>query len=401
MTFQVNGGGTPAALAIGNEFAIPDGVCLASIDSIDGTSWQLFLHPVSRNMKPGRALERLSRAADGTNPFFDPRIVIAGLDRVQSRKVDILVVWEILGGFPNARLLLPVSQAGGYPSAPAHLRSATHVFGPLGNPLMEDHDAAEKRLRLAQLLALAFANGFPPLVMEDTTSAQPGATLFTGEDVSGFVRIPVYEASRAALLSPYHPDSKRRREFRRLRGKLEQRGTVTLERATTPLDVLARFEEFLLLETRSWKGRKGTSLQLLKKTAAFARQSVYEMALAGRCEIYTLRLEENSVAALVLFCVNGWYYPWKIAFAEEHKDASPGLILVDMVSEILTSRRDFKGADSLASPGRSWISLLWKQNLELVTCVLAGDEGQAEAIAASMRRKRRSLDLVKRILRRS
>lgn len=398
--------GEPAALAISTQMLRPPGDSLARIDSMDGTSWELVLHRLDRSNRMESHFRRLAREADGTNPFFDPRITLAALDRVLPGSVGLLAVWEILGEFPRVQMLIPVETSGGTPEMPRHLRATTHPFAPLGNPLTGARDAGETRLRFAQLLAQAFAGGLPPLAVPLATSAtgshpgMPDLAAIGEAASSGLCVQTVLTDRRACLRGSYDPGAKRKRELNRLWRKLGELGEPAFERAIETMDVLARFEEFLFLESRGWKGRKGTSLRILKQTAAFARQSVYEMSLTRQCEVHTLRLDGRAIASLVVFTSAGWYYPWKTAFLEEYSAVSPGLLLMDEASRRFAASRGFVGADSLAKPGGSWMDLLWKDQLATASCVITANPSDTQALASAIERRSRAAGLVKRLLRR-
>ncbi len=142
------------------------------------------------------------------------------------------------------------------------------------------------------------------------------------------------------------------------------------ERAERLWDILLRFEEFLVLETRGWKGRKGSSIHVIRKTAAFARQAVGELAAQGRAVIYTLRLDGNAIASLIMLRSANRYYPWKIAFDEQWGAYSPGTQLMLRATRQLLAMPGFEFADSLARE-TSWIDPLWPYKFRLATVIVA------------------------------
>jgi hypothetical protein len=194
-------------------------------------------------------------------------------------------------------------------------------------------------------------------------------------------------------------NKKRSREFRRLQRKLSELGEVTFERVCESFDVILRFEEFLLLETRSWKGRRGTSIHTLKKDAAFARQSVVDLAREGNCEIFSLRLDDSAIASIILFKAGASYYPWKITFNEEYSRFSPGTLLMVNMTEELTYRTGFSYGDSLAKYGNSWMSHLWPDTTEFSTLILGKDADSVEGIASRIRMSSAGKSFLKRLLR--
>lgn len=384
-----------------------DGELLAEIPTLDGALWQLSLMPLTRlNSKLGDSIAALAEQCAGENPFFHPVFLNAGRNRVLPRPQSLLLVSVRHGAETRLKFLLPVTEEPETWLLPHHLRAASHEYAPLGNPLVDLGDIDETMSRLCQLLAEAFAGGMTPLLIDDVTGISHFAKSLPAHAApAGLTNLSIAKPPRAALLAGNSPNdirisAKRRREFRRYRRKLEAAGVVTFERAVSLADVLVRFEEFLLMEAKGWKGRRGTSMQGLKRTAAFARQSVTDFAPGGNAEIFSLRLDGDAIASLIVFEFDGAYFPWKIAFSERHAGFSPGGILMNAVSEEIGARPGFRFADSLARPGRSWMNLLWPDTLTLETLILGGADGAAENLAEAIARQHRVKALAKRLLRR-
>lgn len=387
-----------------------NGQLWAEIAPIDGSHWQLRLHPLEYKRKLNPDLSGLLASSLASNPFFDPAILAASRLRITQSPIHQLVLWEKAGEQSLPRLQIPLIEDHGSLWQQTILRSFTHPYAPLGNPLIaadaEDRlMAGEITSRLVQLIGIAFENGLPPLVLDYLERVSPLGHALADLDKNSPISTSMAEMGERASIqmengkTPELPINKKRmREYTRLEKKLSALGTVSHEKATDTFDVLLRLEEYLLMETRGWKGRRGTSIHAIKRDAAFARQSVMDLAREGRCEIFTLRVNDFAIASTILFIMNGHYYPWKICFNESFARYSPGTQLMLKLTADITSRKDFRHADSLAHFGRSWMSALWPTTTVFDSWVLAADQKSADAVMERISLSSRSKNLVKRLL---
>jgi hypothetical protein len=376
---------------------------LADIFSIDGSHWSLELHPFEYRRSKNPCLESLTGSDGAQNPFFDPAFVAASRDRMTRMPLYQLVVWENLVTEKFPRLSIPLTDNTHALALPEHFASLSHEFAPIGNPLFHGDD--ETIVRFCQLLAIAFRGGLPPLKLDHLTSWSPFASMVTKvAESNGLFTTSISTGNRAAVFAITGPgqkprlSSKRKREMNRLQNKLAESGNLEFELVTEPFDILLRLEEFLLMEAKGWKGRKGTSIHALKRNAAFARQSVFDMAKEGKASIYSLRLDGRGISSLVVFHSAGCYYPWKTAFLEVFRHFSPGKLLMHRFLESIETRQEFRHVDSLARVGTSWMSHLAPDDVETSMLILAGEQQQADKLADHFRRKDDFKTMLKRLL---
>ncbi len=377
---------------------------LAEINSIDGSQWRLCLHPLEyrRDMNPD--LDQLLENSNG-NPFFNPAFLAASRDRVTRNKIYQLIVWEVIGEKAYARLTLPTQHISGTLLFPEYFQSLTHPFAPFGDPLFAKGDESNTLSRFLDLIAIAFANDFPPLIMDYVSAASPINQLALAKN-RHFGLESIELGKRASINGPRSEKSnglmskKRKRELNRLLKKLRENGLVTFEKVTAPIDIILRFEEFLLLETSTWKGKHGTSIHTIKRDAAFARQSVSDLAKDNKCEIFSMRLDNKVLASIILFKSAGNYFPWKIAFDTEYSHLSPGSQLMLRLSEDIIARKDFKSADSLAIFGNSWMTRLWPDETSFEKMVLAKNDELALQFAKRLKLYSSAKQTIKKLLRR-
>jgi len=379
---------------------------LAEVTSIDGSHWSLGLHPFDYRRSHNPDLESLTSGTGSQNPFFDPAFIAASRDRMTRLPLFQLVVWESRGDEKSPRLSMPVTDSSSLIALPDHFCSLSHEFAPIGNPLFDDDEETVERF--CQLLAAAFKSGFPRLKFDHLTSWSRFSSLAEKTAKSnGLATEIIPTGNRAAIFrrTGSDPDKrlspKRKRELNRLQNRLSELGSLDFEIAADPFDILLRLEEFLLMEARGWKGRKGTSIHALKRNAAFARQSVFDMAKEGKSAIYSLRLDGRAISSLIVFKSAGCYYPWKTAFLEPYRTYSPGKLLMHRFLETVESSAEFRHLDSLAHVGSSWMSHLVPSEVETKTLVLAGDQNKATHLADQFRRRDDLKSMIKRLLRRS
>jgi CelD/BcsL family acetyltransferase involved in cellulose biosynthesis len=156
---------------------------------------------------------------------------------------------------------------------------------------------------------------------------QRGYPVGTWESLqSPYIPLPAtYEALGTKLSAKFKANVRRRRK------KLEERGTVTVDRVDGGPELEARLEEGLRLEQSGWKGERGTAIAQDKGTRGFyselARCASYRSALA----LYFMRVDGKLVAFHFALEHGGKYLLLKPAYDEAVRECSPGQLLVDEV----------------------------------------------------------------------
>lgn len=162
------------------------------------------------------------------------------------------------------------------------------------------------------------------------------------------------EDSFEATLSP-----KRNREYRRLRRKLGEHGTVTVTRAAEPDDVKAAIGEYLALEAAGWKGRRGTAAALSAETRHMFEAISGGLSKTGQIRVDALRVDGSPATIAVSCGIKDSWWLWKISYDETFAAYSPGVLGVLGVSENAIAAGDHY--DSCALPGIAMIERLWRQ----------------------------------------
>lgn len=374
-------------------------------ETIGSSQWRLVLRGYVHEPELIAALRDLAARSGGANPFFEPEFLAASVDRLGDAGKKLLILWEHVGETAIARLAFPlVEDRIGLPGRRV-LRAWSHPFAPLSTPLIDQRDADEACRRFAALLSRLELPEKLPLVFEDFPIDDIVARPFVAAlREAGMVVLETAPKARAGLPPntplPVLGHRRRRKELNRQFRRLAELGQVEYEKVTDFDGIIVRFEEFLLLETRGWKGRKGTSIYMIRKTASFARQAVASLGDRGRAAIYSLRLDGQPIASLITLRSGGRYYPWKIAFDEHFHVYSPGVQLLVHASIDMQNNDGFVYADSLARE-HSWADRIWPEQISLKTLVVSVSAAEtcARGVGRAVSRLARLKRLARRVLR--
>jgi CelD/BcsL family acetyltransferase involved in cellulose biosynthesis len=175
-------------------------------------------------------------------------------------------------------------------------------------------------------------------------------------------------------------DAKRRKEWRRLRRRLEDRGNLEFSWSQEP----AAIEDFLALEASGWKGARGTAMTADANRAAFAREMLHTFASRGRLRIARLTLDRRTIAAGVVLLSGSRAYYWKTAFDENFGEFSPGVQLTLAMSRDLESDGKLSLADSCADANHPMIDRLWTARIDVADFTLAAKPGANVAFSLAL-----------------
>lgn len=364
----------------------PEVIVLASLAGMDSSKWELSLHGCNFDKDMEAELQRLSDASCDRNIFYDPAFFSASQERLGLPHKRVLMLTEVLGESRIVKLVMPVQKEK--VGLPPHnvWRVWSNPFAPLSTPLVDGGDFKEVVSKFAQLIPLVESEYSGAILFQDLPMESDFfAELLKHPDMAA--RMIVHGENERAVLLPDTPENymknafskKRARELRRQFNKLGELGELQLEKVDNFWEVMIRFEEFLLLETQSWKGRRGTSIHVLKRTAAFARQAVANLVTGKNCRIYSIRLDGKVMSSMIVFKSRGKFYLWKIAFAEEYARYSVGKQLAVFVSRDLLAEENFEGADSLATSDNNLMNQIWFDRMKLCNLTIGLGESELQA----------------------
>src|SRR5690606_15744499 len=159
----------------------------------------------------------------------------------------------------------------------AHLRTWANPFGPLGTPLVDGDDPVGVLADLFAMLAPPHLKLPKVFVLPALRLDGPFAAILGGRADSRYLPlVPVIRVERPFLQTRLPGDDYLRaslrphhfREFRRLKRKLEEQGTLEYAVARQPDEVRAGIEAVLALETTGWKGRARSAMAIDRYRAA-------------------------------------------------------------------------------------------------------------------------------------
>jgi hypothetical protein len=168
-----------------------------------------------------------------------------------------------------------------------------------------------------------------------------------------------------------------RRKLRQKWKRICEAGAVEILNDRSPEAAQSGFETYLELEAASWKGERGTAVLCHASDATFMRRLMAVFAGERNASVAVLRLNGRAIAAQVLLYCGRTAYTWKTSFDVAYGAFSPGLLLVDKVTEQLLSDSSIDGIES-CSPEGGFLNELW--NGRRITIDLLADLGTRKSL---------------------
>jgi hypothetical protein len=169
------------------------------------------------------------------------------------------------------------------------------------------------------------------------------------------------------------------REFRRMKRRLGETGTLVHTVARSAEDIRNGLEAFLTLEAAGWKGRRRTAMAVDRYRAAFAREAVHRLAEQDMCRVHSLSLDGEIVASLIVFIEAGVAYTWKTAYDEAYSAYSPGTLLSIEVTRQHLDDPNIDVTDSCAVPDHPVLGRLWTERRTMGTILIGMTPGADRA----------------------
>ncbi len=168
-----------------------------------------------------------------------------------------------------------------------------------------------------------------------------------------------------------------RKKLRQDWNRLSSLGALEVVNDRAVGDVHSAFEQFLMLELRSWKGKEGSAILCDDHHAEFTRRLIGDLAAEGNASVALLQLDGKPVAAQVVMYCGTMAYTWKTAFDAEYAKYSPGVLLIDRMTEQLFASTDVQAIDSCAAE-TSFMAQLWTGRKTMIDMVVdVGSERSA------------------------
>jgi CelD/BcsL family acetyltransferase involved in cellulose biosynthesis len=167
-----------------------------------------------------------------------------------------------------------------------------------------------------------------------------------------------------------HLSSKRRRELARNRRRLEEAGRVTHESFYSGGGLTRAVKDFLAIEARGWKGKRGTALASRPETKQFALDAFTGSATDSICRADVLKLNGTTIAVSLTVFTGNTGFTVKCAYDEAYRNYSPGLLLEVEVLHSFLSERWANRLDA-GTAGVHVIDNLWPGRLEVADLIFS------------------------------
>lgn len=356
---------------------------------------RLSIYPASAGFDLVEELDHLCSRTVESNIFFNPRFLAPAMPRLDDREVRLAVIRDGNEFKSRLRLLAPFSiERAPVPLGQSIIRAWSNPFGPLGTPLLDRDDpegVIESFFAMLSRPHLKFPRIF---VMPDVRLDGPVASIVASAAESrGLPLIVTGQAERPFLESALDGDAYLKaslkahhyREFRRLKRRLEEQGTLEYRIDRSTEDVRRGLESFLALEAAGWKGRERTAMAIDRYRAAFAREAINGLSEYDLCRVHSLLLDGKVIASLIVFVEAGIAYTWKTAYDETLSGFSPGTLLMIEVTKQHLDDPNIMATDSCAVPDHPVMSRLWSERRPVGTLVIGmtPDSDRAARQAAS------------------
>lgn len=375
----------------------------ARVEHVDGEARLRALVPAWR---------RLALEAAEPNKLVEPEMALAAWRHLEGgRSVDWLFVWQGGEGAADDRLIgvFALAQRPARPDLPFAVTEVwRHALGYLGTPLVHRHHVEEAVSVVLDWLA-ARRGGRRFLRLRQLGAEGPVFAAFRDRLTARGCPFAAFEVhARAVLKSGAEGEAylrgslgrKRLKEYRRLRKRLGDKGTIGFEILREAEEIAAAAEEFLALEKNGWKGRRGTALAQDPGSLAYFREAMAGLAAGKGVRLVRLGVDARALAVAILLVAGdtGWLY--KIAHDESFARYSPGVLLVVELTRKLLDEGEFRTVDSCADPGHPMIEHIWRESIGITDLIAVMRPGilPAAMVFTAVRAARASRAAAKKLL---
>lgn len=155
--------------------------------------------------------------------------------------------------------------------------------------------------------------------------------------------------------------AKHAKELRRLQRRLAEVGRVQSRFLAQDEALSPWLDDFLALETQGWKGRRGTAMACAASHSAFFQRLCRELHREGRLAMARLDLDGRAIAMQVTLRAGSGLFAFRIAFDEDYRAFSPGVLLQHALTGQVLDRGRGEWVDSCAEPDHPMIDRLWRE----------------------------------------
>lgn len=353
-----------------------------------------------RSLDP-REWDDLAESEIEENPFLARQYVLAGLDALGDAN-GMQVVELRMGGVLSGLIPFRTRPACGVlPFRQAQL--ALNLYQVHGAPLIRKEGADETLMAFLDCPGLPLHWAFPhidfngPFANAITrVAARRGLRTLQTRRYMRPVLTRMDEGFHSFMRNVVGPgrDKDLARRLRRLR----EIGEVRFERATDPMLVAQRVEDFLQIENAGWKGKRRTSFLAREDDARFARLAF--TAENGFTSVDSLLLDGTPIAMVVNISTGPSLFTAKCAFDEKYRKFAPGLVLEYLAIEHFYSGVPYEEVDAATSVDGHMLLGFWNSAKPMGTLIVGPHSPETTLIRRVEEAKYTGWNTLKRLLRR-
>ncbi|CAN5323660.1 hypothetical protein BH10PSE7_BH10PSE7_44440 [soil metagenome] len=334
-----------------------------------------------------------ARALTPVGTHLHPWLAAAFKHLRKSRRVRLLSLCRghILGG---GALVEQFTWRWGFPCRAAGVWQ--HALAFEGTPLIGEAGASQS---IDTLLA---SHGGAVLLLDAIAANGPFWDVLQERALALGAPIAVLESRERAALRPKATytewfdgnfDRKRRKEYRRLRARLGEQGTLEHVQWTPDMPVQSWLDDLAVLEVRGWKGERGTALRQNAAVMAALGEALPALGAQGSLRFWKIALDGRPIAMMFAIASGSKAWLGKIAYDESFAKYSPGVLLILDATESLIGEGRFDVIDSCAIPGHPMIDNIWRDRITLVDVIVGRPLGSRHVfgMVVAAERMRRSL----------
>lgn len=179
-------------------------------------------------------------------------------------------------------------------------------------------------------------------------------------------------------------DRKRRKEYRRLRTRLGEEGTLDITSWDKGDPVDPWVDDLMALEARGWKGRRGTALATNEAMATAYREALHLLAAEGNLRFWKVVFNGKPIAMMsgLVSGARGWL--GKVAYDEDFAKYSPGVQVILAATETLIDKDRLTLVDSCAIPDHPMINNIWRDRVAFCDVLIKGPSLSTPVFAAAL-----------------
>jgi hypothetical protein len=166
-------------------------------------------------------------------------------------------------------------------------------------------------------------------------------------------------------------DTKRRKELKRLRNRLDEQGDLKALTLVKNADATPFIDAFLKLEATGWKGNRGTALAKQPSVATATRHALTALHALGKLRFWSLQLDGMIIASLFAYADGNKLCLGKIAYDESFGKYSPGVLLILHATEDIFREGTITEVDSSAIPNHPMIDRIWRNRIAMADVMVA------------------------------